>query len=140
MNEFLGPDDALHPAYFETCFRLEGDAGEVDWPAEFCIVSAYATTGECWPEQLSIAADRELEAVLRSASTRPRRIIGFSPTTGHAEPSWAAELPFEAGCDLGFRFEQDAIYFVSGDDLYVSFCDVRRKCVLVGRFRERLRA
>lgn len=140
MSDEPRSDDALHPAYFETCFRLPLETAAVDWPASFGIISAYPTTGRHWPAERSRAADRELEAVLRTCSNRLQRVVGYSPTSGHAEPSWAVELSFEATCDLGLRFHQDAIYFVEGDDLYVSFCDARRGLVAVGRFRERLRA
>lgn len=140
MSDEPRSGDALHPAYFETCFRLLPEASTIEWPASFGIISAYATTGRKWPEERSLAADRELEAALRASSNQLQRIVGFSPTSGHAEPSWAVELSFDAACDIGLRFHQDAIYFVAGDDLYVSFCDARRRLVAVGRFRERLRA
>lgn len=139
MSDEPRPEDTLHPAYFETCFRLPTEATDFDWPAAFGIISAYSTTGEQWPEQRNLAADRELEAELESCSKWLHRVVGFSPTSGHAEPSWAAELSFGTTCDLGVRFHQDAIYFVDGDDLYVSFCDARRKPVPVGGFRDRLR-
>jgi peptidoglycan/xylan/chitin deacetylase (PgdA/CDA1 family) len=139
VNDEARPDDVLHPAYFETCFRLEPGMNQVAWPAKFAIVSAYATTGEQWPESRNFAADRELEAALRTCSTWLQRIVGYSPTSGHAEPSWAVDVSFEAACDFGLRFLQHAIYFVAGDDLCVSFCDARRKPVQVGSFRERLR-
>jgi len=140
MSDEPRPEDTLHPAYFETCFKPPAAATEIAWPASFGIISAYSTTGEQWPEDRSLAADRELEAVLRCCSTWLQRVVGFSPTSGHAEPSWAVDISFEASCDLGLRFHQDAIYFVDGDGLYVSFCDGRRKPVPVGSFRERLRA
>lgn len=125
----------MHPAYFETHFRTP-DLGE--WPPEFVIVSAYATTGESWPLERNIAADQELEKYLRGKSLWIRRITGYSPTTNHAEPSWATDLPFEAACDLGLSFHQDAIYHVLGDVLSVSYCDQRRGLVRVGNFRERV--
>lgn len=140
MSDEPRSPNELHPAYFETCFRPPTEASAIVWPASFGIISAYSTTGEQWPAERSSAADRELEAVLRSNSAWLQRVVGFSPTSGHAEPSWAAEVSFEAACDLGLRFHQDAIYFVDGDDLYVSFCDARRRRVAVGKFRARLRS
>jgi len=140
MSGESAPEDEMHHEYFETCFRLVPGVTDVDWPAKFAIVSAYATTGERWPEARNIDADRELETELRSRSVWMQRVVGFSPTSGHAEPSWAAELSFESACDLGLRVHQDAIYFIDGDELSVSFCDARRKPIRVGLFRERLRA
>ena len=60
-----------------------------------------------------------------------RRVTGRSPTGDHAEPSWAAELPFDEACDLGLKFKQTAIYHVCDDQLSVSYCDQRRKFVPV---------
>ncbi len=80
-----------------------------------------------------------MSAELQQLGVWTARITGYSPTTGHAEPGWAAVLAFDAACDLGLRYRQDAIYHVAGDTLSVSFCDERRKLVAVGPFRERVR-
>ncbi|MDA1189805.1 MAG: DUF3293 domain-containing protein [Chloroflexi bacterium] len=126
----------MHPAYFETCFLV---ADLEPWPLEFAILSAYATTGEQWTPERNQVADRVLEAELLDTTRWMRRLTGFSPISGHAEPSWAVQLPFATACDVGLRYQQDAIYFVAGDDLSVSFCDARRRLIQIGRFRERLR-
>lgn len=68
-----------------------------------------------------------------------RRLTGYSPSTGHAEPGWAVEVDFVTACDIGHRHHQDAIYYVDGDELYVSYCDARRRRVPVGGFRARVR-
>lgn len=131
------PPGGLHPAYFEARFQRE-DGGH-DWPAEFAIVTACATTGEHWPEADNRAADRRLAAELRRWGGWRCRLTGYSPTTGHREPGWAAAMDFQTACDLGRRYRQDAIYCVMGDTLWVSFCDERRALVEVGSFRARLR-
>ena len=58
--------------------------------------------------------------------------------TGHAEPGFAVIPSFEQACDLGLRYEQDAIYFVSGGTLFVSLCDHRHTLKPVSRFLERV--
>ncbi len=140
----------MHPAYFETRFCTP--APVTDWPSQFVIVTAFATTGTTRSAEENERADRELEADLRERAGTAleagragrggagwlQRITGYSPSTGHAEPGWAVDLPFEEACDLGLRFRQDAIYVVRGDDLFVTHCDERRGEVRVGRFRERL--
>ena len=126
----------MHPAYLKTQFRTQ-ESVEL-WPQEFVIVTAYATTGTQWPPEQNEAADRRLESELRGRGGWLVRLTGFSPSTGHAEPGWAFEMPFEEACDLGLRYLQDAIYHVTGDELSVSFCDDRRKLVPVDSFRERL--
>jgi len=106
------------------------------------ILSAYATTGATWPAERNRAADRALEAELREewGGGFLARVTGFSPSTGHAEPSWATDVPFEAARELGVRYHQDALYVVDGDTLSVAHCDPDRGRgrVRVGSFRERL--
>ena len=130
-------DDVLHPAYFETRFRQH--FSETEWPPEFAIITAYATTGESWTDERNAVADRSLESELQNAGRWFKRLTGHSPTTGHAEPGWAVELSLDAACEIGCRFKQDAIYFVKGDSLFVSLCEhARRRLVSVGAFRVRL--
>jgi hypothetical protein len=126
----------MDPIYFETHFRLPGPMP--CWPHDFVIVSAFATTGQTWTQERNKAADLDLHAELAKRGCWIARLIGFSSTTGHAEPSWTAEIDMGDGCDLGLRYHQDAIYHVLNDQLSVSYCDSRRELVPVGRFRERL--
>jgi hypothetical protein len=126
----------MNPAYFETRFRLHGP--EPDWPAEFAILSAWATTGETWPRARSEAADAALETELHARTGTVIRVTGCSPTTGHSEPSWAAPLPFDEACDVGLRYLQDAIYWVERGTLYVSPADTTRERVEVGSFGSRV--
>ncbi|TAN53377.1 MAG: DUF3293 domain-containing protein [Methylococcaceae bacterium] len=133
------PDAArtpLHPAYFTTQFTCP--EAQASWPAEFAIITAYATTGQNWPDAENVAADQQLEAELRRTARWLCRLTGYSPQDGHAEPGWAAELAFATACDVGLHYRQDAIYYVIGDTLYLSFCDQRRDLVPVGTFRCRV--
>jgi hypothetical protein len=127
---------AMLPGYFKTHFRTPTPVA--DWPTEFAIVSAYATTGEKWEDHVNQEADRRLEQELKQRGDWFVRITGYSPKTGHAEPSWAVSMPFAEACELGLHFKQDAIYYVTGDSLSVSYCDSRRALVSVGEFRSRL--
>ncbi len=129
--------DEMPAVYFETHFSRESVWD--DWPSEFAIVTAWATTGETWTDERNRSADYELETELRQLSNWVRRLTGYSPATGHAEPGWAVEIDFETACDIGRRYLQDAVYLVSGDSLSVSFCDHRRRLTAVGAFRCRVR-
>jgi len=127
----------MNAIYFETHFRT-GEPVE-DWPAEFAIITAYATTGENWPLERNEHEDAKLQAELDRRNVWHRRITGYHPDSGHAEPGWAAELSFPDACRLGEQFVQDAIYFVMNGLLAVSECkDGRRVLVPVGRFAERV--
>lgn len=127
---------AMPSEYFETRFRCDDPVG--DWPAEFVIITAYATTGEDWPEERNRRADQQLEAELRRRELWVCRVTGYSPTTDHAEPGWATDLPLDAACHIGRAYLQDAIYHVAGDILSVTRCDHLPELVLVGTFRDRL--
>ena len=96
------------PAYFVTEFDVRESAA--DWPREFVIISAFATTGETWTDEQNQACDKELEKALQERHVWMRRVTGRSPSGDYAEPSWAAELPFAEACDLGSKFKQTAIY------------------------------
>lgn len=126
----------LHPAYFETRYRL--DTPGSDWPENFAIITAYATTGETWTEEQNLLADQKLENELRSNYHWLQRVTGYSPTSGHAERGWAVEIPWVEACAIGLKYKQHAIYYVSRDELQVTLCDDHRELVHVGNFRERL--
>jgi hypothetical protein len=123
------------PFYKETHFSA--DTWD-DAPAQFAIITAYATTGEAWPEATNIDADRRLRSTLIGRSGWANRITGHSPSSGHREPGWAAALDHNAACDIGKWFKQDAIYYVSDGKLFVSYCDARRALIPIGGFAERL--
>ncbi|MFZ4594504.1 MAG: DUF3293 domain-containing protein [Verrucomicrobiaceae bacterium] len=122
--------------YFETHFRISDFVPE--WPESFIIITAYATTGRQWTDAQNASADRQLEHELKSTGLLVARVTGYSPETGHAEPSWAAGISWQEACDLGVKYKQDAIYVVKNDALFVTFCDERRTLVPIGAFRERL--
>lgn len=126
----------MTPAYFDTHFLAVEPP--THWPSAFAIITAYATTGETWTSARNEAADRELETLLRERGCMIGRVTGYSPQTHHAEPGWAAALTWQDACDLGQQFRQDAIYWVAGDDLSVTFCDARRALVTVGSFHDRV--
>lgn len=126
----------MPPVYFETRFRVDAPVG--NWPSKFAIVTAYAPTGQHWAPERSLAADGVLKTELLRVCGSVVRVTGYSPSTGHAEPGWAASVPFDLACDLGRAFLQDAVYYVTADELFVTFCDERRALVPVGPFRERV--
>lgn len=125
----------MNSIYFDTHFLSDLK----DWPATFAIITAYATTGEAWTEEENEAADRLLEEGLLANGSLLRRVVGYSPETGHKEPGWAAQIDWNEACDIGLRFKQDAVYFVQNDVLRVTYCDERRDLIQVGRFSARLK-
>ena len=128
----------MQPDYFETRFKL-GLPAE-DLPDDFAIVTAFQTTGQQWPIERNQEASQKLQTELEQNGGLLGTVTGYSPRTGHAELGFAARLSFEQACDLGLRYEQDAIYFVSGGTLFVSLCDHRRALKSVTRFQDRVDA
>ncbi|WP_164104382.1 hypothetical protein [Candidatus Laterigemmans baculatus] len=64
----------MHPAYFETRFRI--DTMPDEWPAQFVILSAWATTGQSWTQEANEAADRRLARLLADSGLWHLRITG----------------------------------------------------------------
>jgi hypothetical protein len=126
----------MNSSYFEVRFRLE--AAPPIWPNQFVILSAFATTGEQWTANHNRRADQRLAEKLDRLNIWRIRVIGYSPITQHAEPSWAFSMSFDEACDLGLQFRQDALYIIDADQMDVSYCDHRRERVLVGSFRSRV--
>lgn len=127
----------INPLYFETHFLTEEHV--VDWPKEFAIVTAFATTGEKWTAEKNARQDASLKAYIDEMGVWHRRITGYNPDSGHAEPGWAVQLDLRKSCRLGEEFLQDAIYYVSDGLLAVSECkDGRCQLIPVGSFTERV--
>lgn len=128
----------MHPAYFETRFRPESALGRL--PNSFAIVSAYATTGQTWTDERNRLADVSLQARLIQMEIPFHRIVGYSPRTMHAEPSWLIEVDEMTALAIGLAYFQDAIYVVEADALWVVQCADPTVRSYVGAFRDRLDA
>lgn len=128
--------DSLHAAYFEVRFR--GDSIPAFWPDQFAIITAYAPTGQTWSEDENQNADRRLVELILARRLWHARLTGYSPQDGHAEPGWAVEFSMDEARRVGRQFLQDAIYWITGDELWVTRCGEQSPLVMVGKFRERL--
>ena len=126
----------MPPFYYQTRFLPDGLPTLP--PGAFAIVTACATTGETWTDSENAAANAALRAELERSERLLGILTGYSPVTGHAEPGFAASLPFEEACDFGLKFKQDAIYYVDSGILHVSYCDHRRRLEPVCAFLDRL--
>lgn len=131
-----GHESGLPSFYFSTRFRI--DSPVAFWPGEFAIITAWATTGQSWSMERNVSADEALRQELISAALWHHRVTGYGPDTGHSEPGWAVETNFSMACEIGRRFLQHAIYFVSGDTLSVAQCAPSASLIQVGSFRDRL--
>lgn len=124
--------------YFETRFRAERTLG---WGgSNFVIISACGPRGTPRDAVREAAADAELRHVLQSFGCSPQRVTGYSPCTGHAEPSWAAPIGEIEAVRVGARFAQDAIHLVRSGTLWVAACRDDRVPAPVGKLAERVDA
>jgi hypothetical protein len=129
---------AVPPFYKATRFKV---SSSIEFPRQFAIITAYATTGEQWSDEQNHQADRRLKNRFERAEQWHARLTGYSPASGHEEPGWAVTVDFDTACELGRQFKQDAIYWVEADRLYISYCDARQAMVPVrALFSERLDA
>ena len=124
----------MNPIYLETRFKCDGENDPTfdeleSLPDEFAIITAYATTGEHWSDAKNNEADKQLKTYLNSQFSCVKRITGYSPSTGHAEPGWLVNCSFAQGCDIGLFFKQDAIYWGESGQLFVSYCGFQRSKV-----------
>lgn len=124
------------PFYFETMFAV--DSKDIVWPAEFAIITAFATTGEKWSDADNAAANARLLEMIRAQQPWHVPVTGFSPQDNHREPGWAVSCSLWDACRMGQQFRQHAIYFVRGDELTVCLCDDVMSETSVGPFRERV--
>ena len=130
------PSLLMTPAYFDTRFKLGLPLSEL--PESFAIITAHATTGEVWTAEDKHAANEALREELDRSGQIIGTITGYSPITQHAEPGFAAVLEFEEACNIGVRFKQDALYYVSSGTLFVSHCDHRRSLKPITQFSKRV--
>jgi hypothetical protein len=126
----------MTPAYFDTRFKLGLTLSEL--PESFAIITAYATTGEVWTAEDNHAANEALREELDKSGQLIGTITGYSSITQHAEPGFTAVLEFEEACNIGVRFKQDAIYYVSSGTFFVSYCDHRRSLKPITQFSKRV--
>lgn len=125
----------LRPEYADIRFLLEAGT---KLPDAFAIISAYATTGETWSDERNRLADEALARHLDQVATWRVRMTGYSPSSGHAEPSWAVAIDMESARVIGQRFLQEAIWYVRHDVLLLVPCDIARRQLEIGAFLERL--
>lgn len=136
LAEIQGLAHGLLPAYFLTRFTVPELPPQ--WPCRFAILTAWATTGEHWPDERNRAADERLRQELVQRGLPHHRIVGASPDGQHAEPGWIVETELQEAIQLGQAHRQDALYWVEADALRVVSCRDGRTAA-VGSFTERVR-
>lgn len=133
--ELWGLKYDFHPAYSQTRFSVQTQLTE--WPDQFAIITAWATTGQVWTADRNQEADERLRQTILTSGEWHHRIVGSAPDGQHSEPGWAVATSRSEAKQLGVVFSQDAVYYVSGGDLSVLGCNDDR-CAPLGSFIDRL--
>ena len=107
-------------------------------PEMFGIVTAWNPAGAIASDAENDRADRQLFAALEEAGKDPVRITGCSPDRSHAEAGWLFSCERETAILWGRRFRQKAVYWVTGDRLWLIACDRSERPCGLGSFRARI--
>jgi len=106
-------------AYISTVFEYKDFPK--DWPKDFAILTAYATTGETWTDAQNKEADQKLEDELRKAGYRLHRISGYSKELDTHEEGWAVAMPLQVAWELAIKYKQVALFYYRNDELLLVY-------------------
>lgn len=121
--------------YFQRYFL--SDVKISHWPIHFAIIS------ETTPKQTSLdkqhtGTDNKMATFLKKHFSWVENLTAVDPETKTTFPCWAVNVGWEKACELGLSYQQEVIYYVSDNTLSVTFCDQRRKPIVVDGFLKRL--
>ena len=122
--------------YDQAHFQLDSPA--VDLPVEFGIVTACNPMGVTVEASVNEGLDRDLGLSLLGQDIPHFRVTGGSRDMSHAEPGYGCAVDRERIVELGRQWNQEAVFWVRGDRLFLVFCDRPELEQPLGSFRERL--
>ena len=126
----------MNDKYFETVF-LTCESSE-EFPESFAIVTACNPMDKILTQDENDERNRQLLDILHSRGQYVASIIGSSRDLEHQEPSLIVRASRAESLELGIRFEQRAIFWVSKDLLEIMECSSGKRFP-VGSFRKRIR-
>ena len=127
----------MNPAVFKQAHFLIDPAIE-DLPDSFGIVTACNPDGVEVGSAENLRLDRELGSLLSSSDVKHFRVTGGSRDMTHAEPGYGCLVDRERIVELGRKWNQEAVFWVEGDNLFLIPCATRQEFELLGSFRERV--
>lgn len=122
--------------YSETVFELMSPLSEL--PNPFAIITAYNPQSKNFSESNNIIENQALEEDLSQVFHLP--VNGRSLDASHQEPSFAVQISKAAAIGLAEKYNQNAIFWVDGDDLHIVPVLMDGDEVSVGSFRNRIQA
>ena len=123
-------------AYDQAHFQL--DSPPMDLPVGFGIVTACNPMGVTVEASVNEDLDRDLGLSLLRRGIPHFRVTGGSRDMSHAEPGYGCAVDLERIVELGRQWNQEAVFWVQGDQLFLVSCDGSKHEEPLGSFRERL--
>ncbi len=123
-------------AYDQAHFQLDSPA--VDLPVGFGIVTACNPMGVTVEASVNEGLDRDLGLSLVDQGIQHFRVTGGSKDMSHAELGYGCAVDRERIVELGRQWNQEAVFWVQGDQLFLVPCNDSKHEEPLGSFRERL--
>ncbi|APC97868.1 hypothetical protein KX01_1684 [Francisella frigiditurris] len=124
--------------YFTTKFEIPIKPAK--YPDKFMILTAWNPLNQKLSKEENISRNNALKKDLKESFSFIYEINGFDPESKHKENGFMANcFDLEKACDYGLKYQQDAIYYVVEDKLYVVQCALdKREMISVGKFLDRV--
>ncbi|WP_017443612.1 DUF3293 domain-containing protein [Gayadomonas joobiniege] len=126
---------SLWQKYQNVVFELEQSVSE---QLSLAIITAYNPRGELLSNGHNRMLDKTLLKDIDSLNVPYRRIVGCDPNRTHSEPSWLVAMDKSAAIELGNRYQQNAIYWVEANQLYLTPCQMQQQEICLGSFSQRV--
>lgn len=127
--------DDLMALYSQTVFLFRSlEDGHL--PNPFAIITASNPLGQILSKDENDQRNRQLQKEL--SHVLHEKIIGASADLEHQEHSFIVQISKPAAIGLALKYDQNAIFWVEGDDLHIIPVLMSGDEVSVGSFRDRL--
>ncbi len=138
-KKIVTPEEAqqrLWKIYQQTIFVVSQPLP--NW-SEFAVITAYNPRGTILPEALNLQAESQLQTLLQQQRLPSVKLLGASEDLSYAEPSWMISINKNAALKLGKQFQQNAIYYISADQLWLLPCCLHHQQeTMIGSWQQRL--
>lgn len=105
--------------------------------SEFAIITGYNPNGEL----LNLQENKKLNKLLQQQINQYEfiEIVGASPDLTHQEPSFAINLELREAIGIAKHFQQNAIFWVTADEVFIVSAGLYFRTRAIGRFRAKCR-
>ena len=125
----------MNPNYFKVVFIHNSIKV---FPRTFGIITAYNPQDQSLTEGQNQKRNKLLKVKISHQMKLLGEIVGSSIDKTHQEPSFVTEGKLPELLKLGKEFEQNAVYWIKQDSLFLLDCNHRKKYQM-GSFRKRIR-